>query len=119
MGIVLQTRVTLIYLICLTDTIDIVTDPIAPAKPADNPALYVSKVTGRGPLATNWRTEFLEAMKTGEKYTDQGTKPDMTGSMTSEPLPKRIMCSYKVCRVEFRYWGMQTKIESFIHDIGE
>lgn len=29
------------------------------------------------------------------------------------------MCAYKLCRVEFRYWGMQTKIEKFIHDIGK
>ncbi|GAB0094369.1 protein retinal degeneration B [Sergentomyia squamirostris] len=27
-----------------------------------------------------------------------------------------IMCAYKLCRVEFRYWGMQTKLEKFIHD---
>lgn len=27
------------------------------------------------------------------------------------------MCAYKLCRVEFKYWGMQTKIERFIHDI--
>lgn len=27
-----------------------------------------------------------------------------------------LMCAYKLCRVEFRYWGMQTKLEKFIHD---
>lgn len=26
------------------------------------------------------------------------------------------MCAYKLCRVEFKYWGMQTKLEKFIHD---
>ena len=31
---------------------------------------------------------------------------------------KTIMCSYKLCKVEFKYWGMQSKIERFIHDIG-
>ena len=31
---------------------------------------------------------------------------------------KAIMCAYKLCRVEFKYWGMQAKIERFIHDIG-
>lgn len=37
------------------------------------------------------------------------------------PLPngKSIMCAYKLCKVEFRYWGMQTKLEKFIHDVGE
>lgn len=29
------------------------------------------------------------------------------------------MCAYKLCRVEFRYWGVQTKLEKFIHDIGQ
>lgn len=31
---------------------------------------------------------------------------------------KSIMCAYKLCKVEFRYWGMQTKIEKFIHEVG-
>lgn len=32
---------------------------------------------------------------------------------------KSLMCAYKLCKVEFRYWGMQSKIEKFIHDVGE
>lgn len=32
---------------------------------------------------------------------------------------KSIMCAYKLCKVEFRYWGMQTKIEKFIHEVGK
>lgn len=35
------------------------------------------------------------------------------------PNGKAIMCAYKLCRVEFHYWGMQSKIEKFIHDIGK
>uniref|UniRef100_A0A5K3FYA3 Phosphatidylinositol transfer protein n=1 Tax=Mesocestoides corti TaxID=53468 RepID=A0A5K3FYA3_MESCO len=88
----------------IVDFIDIVTDPAPPSKPTEDPSTYVSQVTGRGPLPANWRTEFKKAMLTGEKYACQGTKPDKTGSTVNEPLPKRIMCSYKVCRVEFRYW---------------
>lgn len=34
------------------------------------------------------------------------------------PTGKSIMCAYKLCKVEFRYWGMQTKIEKFIHEVG-
>lgn len=30
-----------------------------------------------------------------------------------------IMCAYKLCRVEFRYWGVQSKLEKFIDDVGE
>jgi len=28
------------------------------------------------------------------------------------------MTSYKHCSVEFRYWGFQSRVESFIHRIG-
>ncbi|BHF66777.1 Membrane-associated phosphatidylinositol transfer protein 2 [Sparganum proliferum] len=101
----------------IVDFIDIVTDPLAVTKPSENPATYVSEVTGRGPLSRSWHEEFKQAVLTGEKYPSMGTKPDRTGSVTKEPLPKRIMCSYKLCRVNFAYWGMQSKIESFIHDI--
>nr|CDS34895.2 calpain (C02 family) [Hymenolepis microstoma] len=101
----------------IVDYIDIVTDPLAPSKPMEDPSTYVSQVTGRGPLPSNWRAEFQEAMRTGRKYPNQGTKPDATGSVVDQPLPMRIMCSYKKCRVEFRYWGMQSKIESFIQEV--
>ena len=30
---------------------------------------------------------------------------------------KPLMCSYKLCRVEFKYWGLQQRIENFIHDV--
>ncbi|KAF2985748.1 hypothetical protein EK904_010906, partial [Melospiza melodia maxima] len=76
-------------------TIDIVRDPISPGeyKPEEDPKLYHSSKTGRGPLGDDW----LEA------------------AAASGPL----MCAYKLCKVEFRYWGMQSKIEQFIHDVGE
>lgn len=78
-----------------TDTIDIVRDPISPGeyKPEEDPKLYHSSKTGRGPLGDDW----LEA------------------AVANGPL----MCAYKLCKVEFRYWGMQSKIEQFIHDVGE
>jgi len=76
------------------DTIDIVRDPISPGeyKPEEDPKLYHSAKTGRGPLGDDW----LEAAAAGP-----------------------LMCAYKLCKVEFRYWGMQSKIEQFIHDVGE
>ena len=39
--------------------------------------------------------------------------------LCSDPWPggHAIMCAYKLCKVEFRYWGMQSKIERFIHDM--
>ncbi|NXG56299.1 PITM1 protein, partial [Hemiprocne comata] len=77
----------------IVDTIDIVRDPISPGeyKPEEDPKLYHSAKTGRGPLGDDW----LEAAAGGP-----------------------LMCAYKLCKVEFRYWGMQSKIEQFIHDVG-
>ncbi|XP_028851439.1 membrane-associated phosphatidylinositol transfer protein 2-like isoform X2 [Denticeps clupeoides] len=80
------------------DPIDIVKDPIPPHeyKPEEDPRVYRSAKTQRGPLTDDWI----------EEYTDN-------------PAPKApIMCAYKLCKVEFRYWGMQSKIERFIHDVG-
>uniref|UniRef100_A0A8C9WK80 Phosphatidylinositol transfer protein membrane associated 2 n=1 Tax=Scleropages formosus TaxID=113540 RepID=A0A8C9WK80_SCLFO len=79
------------------DPIDIVKDPIPPNeyKPEEDPRLYKSVKTKRGPLAEDWIEEFRN-------------NPDKTP----------IMCAYKLCKVEFRYWGMQSKIERFIHDVG-
>ncbi|XP_074698178.1 membrane-associated phosphatidylinositol transfer protein 1 isoform X2 [Strix aluco] len=77
----------------ILDTIDIVRDPISPGeyKPEEDPKLYHSAKTGRGPLGDDW----LEVSAGGP-----------------------LMCAYKLCKVEFRYWGMQSKIEQFIHDVG-
>ncbi|XP_056350144.1 membrane-associated phosphatidylinositol transfer protein 1 isoform X2 [Oenanthe melanoleuca] len=78
----------------ILDTIDIVRDPISPGeyKPEEDPKLYHSSKTGRGPLGDDW----LETAAAGGP----------------------LMCAYKLCKVEFRYWGMQSKIEQFIHDVG-
>ncbi|XP_078277816.1 membrane-associated phosphatidylinositol transfer protein 2 isoform X4 [Rhinoraja longicauda] len=81
----------------MLDPIDIVKDPIPPNeyKTEEDPKLYKSIKTGRGPLTDNW----IEECK-------------------NKPGQMPIMCAYKLCKVEFRYWGMQSKIERFIHDVG-
>lgn len=81
--------------------IDIVKDQLYSSdyKKEEDPKFYVSEKTGRGPLSENWVEEYWNAVKSGNKRKDQN-----------------IMCAYKLCRVEFKYWGMQTKIEKFIHD---
>ena len=85
------------------DVIDIVKDQLYSSdyKKEEDPKIYVSQKTGRGPLTDNWVEEYWNAVKSGNKRKDQN-----------------IMCAYKLCRVEFKYWGMQTKIEKFIHDSG-
>ncbi|XP_029389551.1 membrane-associated phosphatidylinositol transfer protein 2 isoform X4 [Mus pahari] len=79
----------------VTDVIDIVKDPVPPSeyKTEEDPKLFHSVKTCRGPLSENWIQEYKKRL-----------------------LP--IMCAYKLCKVEFRYWGMQSKIERFIHDTG-
>lgn len=81
---------------CSTDFIDIVKDPVPPNeyKTEEDPKLFQSTKTHRGPLSDNWIEEYKRRL-----------------------LP--VMCAYKLCKVEFRYWGMQSKIERFIHDTGE
>ncbi|KAM6165540.1 membrane-associated phosphatidylinositol transfer protein 2 isoform 3-T3 [Erethizon dorsatum] len=78
-----------------TDVIDIVKDPVPPSEytAEEDPKLFQSVKTRRGPLSDNWIEEHKKRL-----------------------LP--VMCAYKLCKVEFRYWGMQSKIERFIHDTG-
>ncbi|XP_032953496.1 membrane-associated phosphatidylinositol transfer protein 2 isoform X2 [Rhinolophus ferrumequinum] len=77
------------------DFIDIVKDPVPPNeyRTEEDPKLFHSIKTQRGPLSENWIEEYKRQV-----------------------CP--IMCAYKLCKVEFRYWGMQSKIERFIHDTG-
>ncbi|XP_041348927.1 protein retinal degeneration B-like [Gigantopelta aegis] len=84
----------------ILDVIDIVNDPISSTdyRKEEDPKLYRSSKTGRGPLKDNWLEEYSQACK--------DPKNDS----------KVIMTAYKLCKVEFRYWGMQNKIEKFIHD---
>lgn len=63
----------------------------------EDPKLYKSAKTGRGPLSPDWLKQRMV--------------------MGAQAGP--VMCAYKLCAVEFKYWGMQTKIEKFIHDIGK
>ncbi len=58
--------------------------------------MYISERTGRGPLTQDWIEEHWEECRDMAQPTPSG---------------KSIMCAYKLCKVEFRYWGMQSKIE--------
>uniref|UniRef100_A0A3B5LQY4 Phosphatidylinositol transfer protein beta isoform n=1 Tax=Xiphophorus couchianus TaxID=32473 RepID=A0A3B5LQY4_9TELE len=66
-------------------------DEVAPGdyKPEEDPSLFHSPRTGRGPLGPDWKNEL---------------KPDCP-----------YMCAYKLVTVKFRWWGLQTKVENFIH----
>ncbi|XP_076674034.1 retinal degeneration B isoform X4 [Andrena cerasifolii] len=87
----------------IVDVIDIVKDQYAgDYVKEEDPKLYVSQKTNRGPLTESWLEEYWADVKGKQQPTASG---------------KSLMCAYKLCRVEFRYWGVQTKLEKFIHDI--
>ncbi|KAL7294405.1 hypothetical protein TKK_0012407 [Trichogramma kaykai] len=88
----------------IIDVIDIVKDQLFGGDyvQEEDPTVYVSEKTGRGPLTESWLEEYWN---------------DVRGKKQPTPSGKSLMCAYKLCRVEFRYWGMQTKLEKFIQDI--
>jgi len=73
------------------DVIDIVVDPIDPAKYKESEDLtkFRSEKTGRGPYAKGW-------LETCEQK----------------------MCCYKLCSVDFRYWGFQKRVENYVQQVG-
>ncbi|XP_063973898.1 cytoplasmic phosphatidylinositol transfer protein 1 [Diachasmimorpha longicaudata] len=70
------------------DFIDIAYDELSAKhyKEEEDPKFFQSKKTGRGPLVEGWRD-------------------------TTNP----IMCSYKLVDASFEVWGLQTRVEDFIH----
>ncbi|XP_024908661.1 phosphatidylinositol transfer protein alpha isoform-like isoform X4 [Cynoglossus semilaevis] len=61
-------------------------------KPDADPAKFKSVKTGRGPLGPTWKKELVN----------------------STDCPR--MCAYKLVTVKFKWWGLQSKVENFIHD---
>ncbi|XP_035196776.1 phosphatidylinositol transfer protein beta isoform [Oxyura jamaicensis] len=59
-------------------------------KADEDPALFQSVKTKRGPLGPNWKKELA----------------------TDEECPK--MCAYKLVTIKFKWWGLQNKVENFI-----
>ncbi|VEN52705.1 unnamed protein product [Callosobruchus maculatus] len=72
----------------IVDHIDIAYDEVSAKhyKEEEDPRFFQSKKTGRGPLVDGWRTSF-----------------------------KPIMCSYKLVRASFEVFGLQTRVEEFVH----
>ncbi|XP_076010276.1 phosphatidylinositol transfer protein beta isoform-like [Genypterus blacodes] len=61
-------------------------------KKEEDPTIFHSAKTGRGPLGPNW-------------------KRDVAGN---PECPK--MCAYKLVTVKFKWWGMTDRVEKLIHD---
>lgn len=72
----------------IVDHVDIAYDDLSPKhyKEEEDPKYFQSQKTNRGPLVEGWRS-------------------------TSQP----IMCSYKLVNASFEVWGLQTRVEEFIH----
>ncbi|KAF2360933.1 Phosphatidylinositol transfer protein [Trinorchestia longiramus] len=72
----------------VVDFVDIVTDPVRPHqyKESEDPCKFKSKKTGRGPLESGWRE-------------------------TTHP----IMTSYKLVQISFPLFGLQTRVEDYLH----
>jgi len=68
--------------------IDIANDPVASAdyKKDEDPSTFQSEKTGRGPLSGDWKK-------------------------TVEP----VMTAYKLVTIQFKWWGLQDRVETFIH----
>ncbi|XP_050351288.1 cytoplasmic phosphatidylinositol transfer protein 1-like [Nymphalis io] len=69
------------------DFLDIAFDEIKPHhyKESEDPKLFKSEKSGRGPLIEGWRDDH-----------------------------KPIMCCYKVVHAKFEVWGLQTKVEDYV-----
>lgn len=77
------------------------------------------RLSGAPWTGTGWRHSARDASGSSSQPGEQCHKNLVENinvkSVTSEG--HAIMCAYKLCKVEFRYWGMQSKIERFIHDM--
>nr|CAD7574820.1 unnamed protein product [Timema californicum] len=82
----------------IVDVIDIVSDEVSGSDylREEDPRLFRSVKTGRGPLSESWVEQHLDNTKGCEKS---------------------LMCVYKLCKVDFRYWGLQTRVERYLQDI--
>ena len=72
------------------DLVDIVLDELQPKhyKETEDPKLFNSVKTQRGPLNENWKEESIP-----------------------------IMCSYKLVQTSFEVWGLQTRVEDYTQKV--
>lgn len=72
------------------NVIDILVDEVKPHhyKEDEDPKIYKSKKTGRGPLESGWKDTF-----------------------------QPVMCCYKAVHVRFDVWGLQTRVEEYLQGV--
>ena len=99
----------------LADTIDIVNDPISSSdyKEEEDPTVFVSSKSGRGPLSTDWlkapgtsstssaagSANSTPSRQVGVAKQVGGAKDSQVAMSAVSDKPRTIMCAYKLCKV--------------------
>ncbi|KAG8520117.1 Phosphatidylinositol transfer protein alpha isoform, partial [Galemys pyrenaicus] len=107
-------------------------------KAEEDPAKFKSIKTGRGPLGPNWKVQFTPSPPGGWalwvglspwrrvmagagltewesllSYLSVGVFLIQQELVNQKDCP--FMCAYKLVTVKFKWWGLQNKVENFIH----
>lgn len=115
-------------------------------KAEEDPAKFKSVKTGRGPLGANWKVQFTPSPLGGRARYGWGSPGAGNGwgwgwaegslpavfplsywsaslfLMQQELVNQKdcpYMCAYKLVTVKFKWWGLQNKVENFIHKVSE
>lgn len=86
-------------------------------KPEEDPALYHSAKTDRGPLGPEWKVPGLVPQSRKTLTLDIINCLISLSSQNELKTDCPYMCAYKLVTVKFRWWGLQTKVENFIHRV--
>lgn len=88
-----QNAITKKFHLFISDLIDPIIEEVLPTDylVEEDPLLYKSKKTNRGPMPSNWLDLYQ-----------------------SDNPPSSVMCAYKLIKVEFKYWGMQVNYSKII-----
>jgi len=105
---------------------DIATDDVLAAdfKKDEDPSTYKSEKTGRGPLQPGWKEK--ECYDRGNRTKDLDTSKVVvdkdldgfeviTNDNASGSSVEPIMTAYKLVTIQFKWWGLQDRVENFIH----
>lgn len=89
-------------------------------KPEEDPALFHSVKTGRGPLSPEWKVLFWRRQCSNmslQLVTCDWAVFPLYPLQAEAKSDCPHMCAYKLVTVKFRWWGLQTKVESFIQKV--
>lgn len=114
----------------VVDVVDFVADDLTGRDylEEEDPTNYISKKTSRGPLTTDWLNKYSNDGDdhtrhfSSEEKSSYAAESDDHGNTVSDDKQQQtksndnLMCVYKICRVRFEQWGLQTRGEQFIQD---